>query len=277
MKYAAIADWALDKEFTVTFMCDQLGVARQGYYRWRASGPSERERTDAELTSQIREIHRDLHGHPGVRRVWAELAVRGVRAARKRVWRLMRAAGLHRRHPRAWKKTTVAGSRPIDAPDLIGQDFTAEQPDTRCCGDITYVATVDGWVYTATVIDLHSRTVVGYAVADHLRTSLIIEALAAALVTRRPPRGVIFHSDRGCQYTSREFADFCATNGVTRSMGRRATCFDNAVAESFFATYKKELIHTRPWNNLIEVQQHTFLWIEAYYKSAPARLHPQLL
>ena len=130
MKYAAIADWALDKEFTVTFLCDQLGVARQGYYRWRASGPSERERTDAELTSQIREIHRDLHGHPGVRRVWAELAVRGVRAARKRVWRRMRAAGLHGRHPRAWKKTTVAGSRPIDAPDLIGQDFTAEQPDT---------------------------------------------------------------------------------------------------------------------------------------------------
>ena len=130
MKYAAIADWALDKEFTVTFLCDQLGVAGQGYYRWRASGPSERERTDAELTSQIRESHRDLHGHPGGRRGWAALAVRGVRAARKRVWRRMRAAGLHGRHPRAWKKTTVAGSRPLDAPDLIGQDVTAEQPDT---------------------------------------------------------------------------------------------------------------------------------------------------
>ena len=98
-----------------------------------------------------------------------------------------------------WKKTTVAGLRPVDAPDLIGQDFTAEQPDTRWCGDITYVATVDGWAYTATVIDLHSRKVVGYAVADHLRTSLVVEALAAALVTRRPPTGVVFHSDRGCQ------------------------------------------------------------------------------
>jgi transposase InsO family protein len=210
-------------------------------------------------------IHTELHGHPGVRRVWAELVVRGVRAARKRVWRLMKAAGLQGRHPRAWKKTTVAGQRPIDAPDLIGQDFTAHARDTRWVGDITYVATVDGWVYTATVIDLHSRTVVGYAVADHLRTSLIVEALAAALVTRRPPAGVIFHSDRGCQYTSREFSDFCAENGVVRSMGRRATCFDNAVAESFFATYKKELIHTRPWKNLTEVRQHTFLWIEGYY------------
>jgi transposase InsO family protein len=127
------------------------------------------------------------------------------------------------------------------------------------------VRTVEGWVYTATVIDLHSRKVVGYAVADHLRTSLIIEALAAALLTRKPPAGVIFHSDRGCQYTSKEFTDFCAVNGVRRSMGRRATCFDNAVAESFFATYKKELIHTRPWGGLTEVQQHTFLWIEGYY------------
>ena len=199
MKYAAIADWATDKQYPVTFMCAQLGVARQGYYRWLAGGPSERERCDAELTATIRQIHAELHGHPGVRRVWAELVVRGVRVARKRVWRLMQAAGLQGRHPRAWKKTTVAGLRPIDAPDLIGQDFTAEQPDTRWCGDITYVQTVDGWVYTATVIDLYSRKVVGYAVADHLRTSLIVEALAAALVTRRPPNGVIFHSDRGCQ------------------------------------------------------------------------------
>lgn len=265
MKYAAIADWALEGQFTVTFMCDQLGVVRQGYYRWLAGGLSQRERTDAALTETIREIHRDLHGDPGVRRVWAELVVRGVRIARKRVWRLMRAAGLQGRHPRAWRQTTIAGLRPIDAPDLIGRDFTADAPDTRWCGDITYTQTVDGWAYTATVIDLHSRKVVGYAVADHLRTSLIIEALTAALVTRRPAQGVIFHSDRGCQYTSREFAEFCSESGVVRSMGRRGTCFDNAVAESFFATYKKELIHTRPWNSVAEVRQRTFLWIEGYY------------
>jgi len=140
VKYAAIADWDTDKQYSVTFMCAQLGVVRQGYYRWLADGPCERERTDAELTEQIREIHTQLHGHPGVRRVWAELVVRGLRVARKRVWRLMRAAGLRGRHPRAWKRTTVAGQRPIDAPDLIGQDFTAEAPDTRWCGDITYSA-----------------------------------------------------------------------------------------------------------------------------------------
>jgi putative transposase len=265
VKYAAIAGWAAEGDYPVTFMCAQLEVARQGYYRWLKAGPSERERTDTELTDTIREIHRDLHGDPGVRRVWAELVVRGYRTARKRVWRLMRAAGLQGRHPRAWKRTTVAGPRPIDAPDLIGRDFTAENPNTRWCGDISYIQTVDGWAYVATVIDLHSRKVVGYAVADHMRTSLIIEALAAALVTRRPPAGVIMHSDRGTQYTSREFADFCAANGVVRSMGRRATCFDNAVSESFFATYKKDLIHTRPWNDVTEVRQQTFLWIEGYY------------
>jgi putative transposase len=265
VKYAAIADWAADKQYSVTFMCAQLGVVRQGYYRWLATGTCAREHTDAELTDQIREIHRELHGDPGVRRVWAELMVRGVRVAAKRVWRLMKAAGLRRRHPRAWRRTTIAGHHATDVPDLIGQDFTAERPDTRWCGDITYLQTLDGWVYTATVIDLHSRKVVGYAVADHLRTSLIVDALTAALVTRKPPVGVVFHTDRGCQYTANEFANFCAENGVVRSMGRRATCYDNAVSESFFATYKKELIHTRPWNDLIAVRQQTFLWIEGYY------------
>jgi putative transposase len=195
VKYAAIADWAPEKEYSVAFMCDQLGVARQGYYRWRSVGPCERERTDAELTEQILAIHTELDGHPGVRRVWAELTARGARVSPKRIGRLMRGAGLRGRHPRAWKKTTIAGQRPLDAPDLIGQDFTAPAPETRWCGEITYVRTVEGWVYTATVIELHSRTVVGYALADHLRTSLIIEALTAALLTRKPPKGVIFHPD----------------------------------------------------------------------------------
>jgi putative transposase len=157
VKYAAIADWAEDGEYSITFMCAQLGVSRQGYYRWLAQGPCQRERTDAELTEVIGEIHAEFSGHPGVRRVWAELVVRGHRVARKRVWRLMKAAGLRGRHPRAWRKTTIAGQRPVDAPDLIGQDFTAAAPDTRWCGDISYVRTVDGWVYTATVIDLQSE------------------------------------------------------------------------------------------------------------------------
>ena len=136
MKYAAIADWADEKEYTISFMCDQLGVCRQGYYRWRAQGPCQRELTDAELTGEIRQIHSELEGNPGVRRIHAELAARRIQVGPKRVWRLMRTAGLRGRHPQAGKKTTIAGQRPVDAPDLIGQDFTAEAPNTRWCGVI---------------------------------------------------------------------------------------------------------------------------------------------
>lgn len=265
MKYAAIADWAAERLFPVTFMCAQLGIARSGYYRWLASGASQRERDDAELSEIIRTVYKELEGNPGVRRVWAELVVLGHRVSRKRVWRLMKTAGLQGRHPKAGTRTTVQGEDPAPVPDLIGRDFVAEAPNTRWCGDITYIRTVQGWAYLATVIDLHSRKLVGWAIDDTMRTPLIIKALHNAIATRKPSAEVIFHSDRGSQYTSHEFAQFCERNGVKRSMGRTGVCWDNAVAESFFATYKKELIHTRPWNDLAEVKQHTFWWIEAYY------------
>jgi len=156
-----------------------------------------------------------------VRRVHAELAVRGHRVSPQRVWRLMKATGPQGRHPRAWRKTTTAAQRPLDAPDLIRQDFTAEKPTTRWCGETTSIKTVNGWV--CTVIDPHSRTVVEHALADHQRTSLLTEAPAAALATRNPPNGVMFPSDRGCQHTSHESANSCALNGVRRFLGRRAT------------------------------------------------------
>jgi transposase InsO family protein len=267
VKYAAIANWAdeHDNEFPVSFMCEQLAVSRSGFYDWRRRLPSDRELSDTELTDKIDELYGSLPGRPGVRRVWAELTAHGWQVGRKRVWRLMRAAGLRGRTPVRWRRTTERGRRPIDAPDLLEQDFHAEHTDTVYCGDITYIATVDGFAYLATVIDLASRMVVGWALDDHLRTSLVTDALTQAIATRRPAAGLIFHSDRGTQYTSSEFAGFCARHGIRRSMGRKATCFDNAVAESFFATYKKELIHTRPWNDLTELRQHTFLWIEGDY------------
>ena len=142
----------------------------------------------------------------------AELAAPGIGCRDKRVWRLMRAAGLQGRHPRAWKKTTIHGERPVPAPDLIGRDFTATRAEQRWCGDITYIKSWDGWVYLATVIDLHSRRVVGWAVADHMRTSLVTDALQMALANQRPGRAVIFHSDRGTQYTSNEFASSARNN-----------------------------------------------------------------
>ncbi len=267
MRFAAIADWADSDEFSVTFMCRELGVSTSGYYDWRKAGPSARATTDAELMEIMRRLHADARGNPGVRRMRAELAAAGHRLGLKRVWRLMRAAGLRGRHPRAWKKTTLAGARPVTAPDLIGRDFTAAGPDQRWCGDVTYVRTWNGWAYLATVIDLHSRTVVGWAIADHMRTSLVTDALDMAFATRNPPDGIIFHSDRGAQYTSGEFDAYCRRNGVRRSLGRTGICYDNAVAESFFATYKKELIHTRPWPGIADLTDRTKDWIENYYNA----------
>ncbi|WP_433527467.1 IS3 family transposase [Nocardia pseudovaccinii] len=267
VKFAAIAGWADSGEFDIDFMCRELDVSRSGYYAWRGRGPSERDSSDAALTRLIRTIHQALHGNPGVRRVHAALRVAGHRISRKRVWRLMRAAGLQGRHPKSFRRTTIRGSKPVDAPDLFGRDFTAAAANRRWCGDITYVKTWAGWAYIATVIDLHDRAVVGWAIADHMRTSLITDALDMALARRRPSAGVIFHSDRGSQYTSKEFASYCRKNKIRRSLGRTGSCFDNAVAESFFATYKKELVHTRPWPTLARLRTETFDWIENYYNT----------
>ncbi|WP_432560113.1 IS3 family transposase [Granulicoccus sp. GXG6511] len=277
MKFAAIADWAESASFPVTFMCHELGVSTSGYYKWRTQAPSDRATTDATLSAVIRHHFDRLAGNPGVRRMHAELAATGHRVGRKRVWRLMRAVGLQGRHPRAWKRTTVPGERPVPAPDLIGRDFTADRVNEKWCGDITYIKTWDGWAYLATVIDLYSRKVVGWALDTHMRTDLVTDALSMAITHRRPRRKVIFHSDRGTQYTSKEFAKFCKNNRIRRSLGRTGICYDNAVAESFFATYKKELIHTRPWPELASLKKHTFRWIEEYYNQTAPTFHPRLL
>ncbi len=248
-------------------MCEQLGVSRAGYYAWRAREISARQQQDATLTAIICDAFTRLRGNPGVRRLRAELATLGHWVSHKRVHRLMRAAELQGRHPKAWKRTTIGASDPVPAPDLIGRDFTAVAPNERWCGDVTYIKTWDGWAYLATVLDLHSRAVVGFAIADHMRTSLVLEALDMAFTHRNPAPGVIFHSDRGSQYTSTAFDRYCTARGIRRSLGRTGICYDNAVAESFFATYKKELIHTRPWQDIKTLKKATFDWIETYYNT----------
>lgn len=265
MKFAAIADWADQDLFDVDFMCDRLGVSRSGYYAWRGRSRSDRDHNDDRLTALLRSAYDRLRGNPGVRRLHAELAAAGERVSRKRVHRLMAAAGLVGRHPKAYKRTTVAGQHPVGAPDLIGQDFTAGGPNQRWCGDVSYIKTWYGWAYLATVIDLYSRRLVGWAIADHMRTSLVTDALDMALAGRRPENETVFHSDRGSQYTSKAFDEYCKAHGITRSLGKTGVCFDNAVAESFFATYKKELIHTRPWPDIKSLKKATFDWVETYY------------
>lgn len=267
MKFAAIADWADSKEYPVNFMCRELGVSRSGYYNWRTAKPSQRSKDDATLIAIMKKIYAEARGNPGVRRMRAGLAAVGHSLSHKRVWRLMKAADLRGRHPKAWKRTTIGGDKPVPAPDLIGRAFFADQPNEKWCGDITYVKTWDGWAYVATVIDLHSRKLVGWAIADHMRTELVTAALDMAIARRNPPAGLIFHSDRGAQYTSSDFAKYCKKHNIRRSLGRTGICYDNAVSESTFATYKKELIHTRPWPTIADLKRETDDWIENYFNT----------
>jgi putative transposase len=246
-------------------MCRMLGVSRQGFYQWRERPPSRRALHDAELTERIRKIHTAHGRRVGVRRVRDELARAGVVCSHKRTHRLMRTAGLRGVHPKPYKRTTVSGRFDPSLVDLLRRDWSPVRPDLAWVGDVTYIKTWTGWAFLATVIDCFSRKVVGFAIADHMRTDLIIDALRMAITHRRPIPGIVFHSDRGSQYTSDEFRDFCRANGVRPSVGRTGICFDNAVAESFFATIKKELIHTQPWPTLDKLRAAVFEYIESYY------------
>jgi putative transposase len=246
-------------------MCRMLRVSRQGFYQWRDRPPSQHQLDDAALTERIRKIHAGHGGRVGVRRVLDELRRAGVVCSHKRVHRLMRAAGLRGVHPRPYKRTTLPDRFDPRLADLVARDFAPPAPNLTWVGDVTYIKTWAGWAFCATVIDCYSRKVVGFAVADHMRTDLIIDALRMAIIHRDPPPGVIFHSDRGAQYTSTEFRDFCRDNGVRPSVGRTGICYDNAVAESFFATLKKELIHTRPWPTIDRLRTAVFEYIESYY------------
>src|SRR5215831_13592243 len=214
--------------------CALLKVSRAAFYA-HLSGPSQRKCEDAELTGQIQAVHEESKGRYGAPRVHAELARRGRRHGRKRIARLMRTAGIAGKAPKRWKKTTIADPAAAARADRIRRDFTADASklNARWCGDITYIGTWEGWLYLATVIDIASRRVVGYAIADHLRTELVADALANAVAARDPAPGVIFHSDRGCQYTSAAFASLASENGVTLSLSRTGQCWDNALSESF--------------------------------------------
>src|SRR6185437_7738880 len=200
--------------------------------------PTGRQQDDAELASLVKAAHEGSRGRYGSPRVHAQLKNEGRRHSRKRVARLMRDQGLRGRAAKRWKKTTIPDPAAAVRADRIRRDFTADASElnTRWCGDITYIPTWEGWLYLATVIDIASRRVVGYALADHLRTELVADALSNAVAVRDPGPGVIFHSDRGCQYTSAAFAELAGDCQVSLSVGRKGQCWDNAVAESFFAS-----------------------------------------
>ena len=255
--------------------CELFEVSRAAYHQRRNAVPSSRQVRDDELTAKIRQIHDDSDGTYGSPRVTAELRRQGEVVGRRRVVRLMRRDGLEGRAKKRWRATTIADPDAAAAADRIGRAFNTGGPvDARYVGDITYIATWQGWAYLATVIDLATRRVVGWALADHMRTALVEDALKMAFVHRRPPPGLIFHSDRGCQYTSGDYARLAADHGVVLSVGRKGQCWDNAVAESFFATIKRELIDTRAWPTRTGLHRAVFAWIEGWYNTR--RLHSSL-
>jgi transposase InsO family protein len=258
--------------FPVDYMCRMLEISRSGYYAWKKRALSKHDRDDITLSTKIKAIFDAHEGRYGVRRIHRALIRQGIKIAYKRVQRLMAKLGLVSVHPRPRKHlTTVQAAEPSDLPDLVGRKFTAVKPNLLWYGDITYVRTAAGWCYVASVVDAFSRKVVGWAVAEHMKTDLVIAALRMAIMHRRPPEGIIFHADRGSQYTSHDFVEFCKKNKIRNSVGRTGICYDNAAAESFWATLKKEYIHLHAFADLAQLRQGVFVYIESYYNRR--RLH----
>ncbi|MFF1723180.1 IS3 family transposase [Streptomyces sviceus] len=256
--------------------CELLKVSRTAFYARRVAKPGPRAVRDAELAKQIADVHTRSRGTYGAPRVPAVLKRAGAGCVRRRVARLMRAAGLQGRHRRRRHVTTIPDPRAATRPDLVPRNFQPDPAglDARWCGDITYIATDEGWLCLATVIDIASRRVVGWATADHLRTDLVADALTAACQKRRLTRSVIFHSDRGCQYTSHQLATMTNRLGVRLLVGRTGQCWDNALAESFFATIKRELLGTSSWPTRAAARTAIFDFIEGWYNLH--RLHSSL-
>jgi transposase InsO family protein len=255
--------------------CELLEVSRAAYYTHRAGVPSTRQVADEQLTEHIRQAHETSKGRYGAPRIHAQLRRQGRRHGRKRVARLMHAAGLHGRIPRRFTRTTIPDPAATARADLVRRDFSvnASAVNTRWCGDITYIPTGEGWLYLATVIDIASRRVVGFALAEHLRTELVADALANAIAARDPAPGVVFHADRGCQYTSGDYATLAGDLEVTLSTGRTGQCWDNALAESFFASLKGECLDQQPWPTRAAARRTTVEYI-AWYNGT--RLHSAL-
>lgn len=261
--------------FPLVMMCRVLEVSRSGFYAWAARPASATTARRRELQVEIYEIfHRVGRERYGYRRVHAVLARRGIEAGPELVRFLMRDLGLTPVQPRPWRRTTIADPGAAATPDLVARDFTAEHIGQVMVGDITYIRTWEGWLFLATVIDCASKTVLGYAMAEHMRASLVVDAMAMAARNHDLPVAGIFHSDRGSQYTSAEYRSYLAGQGLRPSAGKRGVCFDNAMAESFNGTLKNELIYCTEYQTREHARRDIAAYIELFYNCQ--RLHSGL-
>jgi putative transposase len=251
--------------FTVAQMCETLAVSRAGFYAWRSRPAAPRTREDQRLAVEITAIHVKSHRRYGSPRVHAELREQGQHTSRKRVARLMRTQGLQARSKRRFRTTTDSRHDLPIAPNVLARRFEANAPDTAWVSDITYIWTLEGWMYLVVLLDLFSRRIVGWSMSDRITRQLALDALAMALSRRRPPRGLIHHSDRGSQYASSDYQRALADHGIICSMSRRGDCWDNAVAESFFSTLKIELVHESKWSTRSQARTAIFEYLEVFY------------
>lgn len=261
-------------DFPIAAMARMLGVSKAGYYAWVDRQPSARRLADAALLKRIRTVHLGSHETYGAPRVHADLREQGDRHSRKRIARLMRRAGLvGASHRRGGPVTTQRDREARSAPDLVDRNFAATAPNRLWVADITYVPTAAGFLYLAVVLDAFSRRIVGWAMTNHLRSELVLDALEMA-ITQRGPRDVIHHSDQGSQYTSLAFGSRCQEAGVRPSMGSVGDAYDNAMAESFFSTLECELLARRRFRSQAEARMACFSYIEGFYN--PMRRHSAL-
>jgi putative transposase len=272
VKYACIARH--EGEHAVRLMCRVLAVAPSGFYRWRACGPSARARADAALLVRVRAAYDDSDQTYGAPRIHRDLQDEDVRVGKKRVARLMRRAGMAARAARrAWVHTTDSTHAYPIAANVLDRQFVVAQPDRVWVSDITYVPTRLGFLYLAVVMDLASRRVVGWAMREDLAAELALGALRMALAARRPAPGLLHHSDRGVQYACGAYRQLLEAHGLRASMSRKGNCWDNAVAESFFATLEWELIARRDWRSPDEARQDIFAYIETWYNRRRRHSH----
>jgi transposase InsO family protein len=251
--------------YPIRLMCRCLRVSRSGYYAWRKRPSSARAKQDARLRVEIAVSHTASRRTYGSPRILRDLREEGHRVSRKRVARLMRELGLEGRRKRRFRATTDSKHRFPVAPNVLMRDFDVETPNTAWVTDITYVATLEGWLYLAVVLDLYSRRVVGYAMSERIDRALVLEALREALMQRPGVRDLIHHSDRGSQYASHDYREALEQAGITCSMSRRGNCWDNAVVESFFGTLKTELLYELPLQTRGATRSAVADYIDAFY------------
>jgi putative transposase len=252
-------------------MCSILKVGRTSYYDWLRAQPSFRQLETERLAKVVKEIFIDNYCNYGARRIRKAMNHLDITISRRRVVKLMKNQGLYCKTKKKFRNTTDSNHSSPIAPNLLARDFTATAPDQKYVGDITYVWTDEGWLYLATVIDLYSRKVVGWSMQDNMRVSLVNDALLMAIWTRKPARGLLWHSDRGVQYACKDHRDVLDDHGIIQSMSRKGNCWDNAVAESFFHTLKTELVYHLKYKTREEARCSIFKYIETYYNRK--RLH----